>query len=721
MVRPTARILIAAALFAIEAGSATTGSPVTAWRAALGGGILAGPCFSRTGAIITGSLDGRLTALDHFNGTALWSVDLGAPVASTPLLAPSGALLVGAGTALMCIDNQTGATIWRAELGGAPSPAATGGDGNVFVGSTDGVVSAFTASGEPLWTYATDLYITGAPTPHGDVVFVASGDASVVALSASNGTLLWRSHAPSGPVSSPTVSIDGSMVYVSSLDGGLYALRSSSGETAWTAALPYAIISSPPALGRDGTVYVAHMNGWGLVVAFDGASGAQRWNVTVDDVGIWSTPAVSDAGGVFVASLSGNVSAITPDGVVSWQYPVGRSFAPPLLDDAGILFVGTEAGYVYALAESAPPPLKNATFSCASDWDCTLSGECVAGACVCDKPWTGPSCAVLKFLPAPPGALEPFLPLDYPTHQTWGCAPFMAPDGRACAYFDYVVGSWYNDTYVAPWSDLLQGSLGLACASDPLGPYTQQLPEAYVPFRESEFDAGFLQNSLMVKLADGGWLLVATTAPASVPRDMHDWSGSGGEQYVAVATAADPFGPWTRTNHTILVPSFSGFEQGVANNPALIQLADGTFSMQYRGGKDYGYGSCTLPTWNGTCTRPRVNQFANDTRFIKTEDGFSYKGPRGYILISHRCWDRGGGTKAISRDGLAWAWAGSDSYTYSVELTNGTTVTFSRREEPKLLFDATGRPTHMFNAVGDTRAPYKGGVSRWIVQALDYS
>ena len=247
------------------------------------------------------------------------------------------------------------------------------------------------------------------------------------------------------------------------------------------------------------------------------------------------------------------------------------------------------------------------------------------------------------------------------------------------------------------------------------------MPEAYVPFREFDFDAGFLQNSLVVKLADGSWLLVATTAPAAIPRDMHDWSGSGGEQYVAVATATDPMGPWTRTNHTILVPSFTGFEQGVANNPAVIQLEDGSFAMQYRGGKDYGYGSCTLPTWNGTCTRPSVNQFANDTRFIKTEDGFSYRGPRGYILLSHRCWGGGGGTKSISRDGLFWAWAGSDTYTYSMFLTNGTNVVFSRREEPKLLFDSSGRPTHMFNAVGDTHSLYEGGVSRWIVQALDYS
>lgn len=107
-----------------------------------------------------------------------------------------------------------------------------------------------------------------------------------------------------------------------------------------------------------------------------------------------------------------------------------------------------------------PPP---DPFTCASDWDCTLSGACVSGKCICDAPWTGTTCATLALKPAPPVAAVPFLPPDYPVHSTWGCAPFYAPNATPCFYYDNVIGNWTNKTQLVPPSDVEQGSLGLAC------------------------------------------------------------------------------------------------------------------------------------------------------------------------------------------------------------------------------------------------------------------
>ena len=138
-----------------------------------------------------------------------------------------------------------------------------------------------------------------------------------------------------------------------------------------------------------------------------------------------------------------------------------------------------------------PPP--DPLPPCASEWDCTLSGACVAGACVCDPPWTGPTCATLAFKPAPPVAAVPFVPPDYPTHSTWGCAPFFAPNSTPCFYYDNVIGNWSNKSQPAPPSDIIQGSLGLACAlgGDALGPYTLANASA-VRWRAGEFDDGEL-------------------------------------------------------------------------------------------------------------------------------------------------------------------------------------------------------------------------------------
>ena len=164
---------------------------------------------------------------------------------------------------------------------------------------------------------------------------------------------------------------------------------------------------------------------------------------------------------------------------------------------------------------------------------------------------------------------------------------------------------------------------------------------------------------------------------------------------------------------TVLPPDPGGFERGIANNPALLQLPDGRLVLTYRGGHDEGFGNCFAEDWRGPCVRPATNAFNADTRWMGTEDPFTYAAPRGggYIMLAHRFWGNGNGTKAVSRDGIHWVWASQNAHNYSVTLSDGKVTQFARREEPKLLFDAnTGLPTHLFNAV-----------SHIIVQELDYT
>lgn len=51
-------------------------------------------------------------------------------------------------------------------------------------------------------------------------------------------------------------------------------------------------------------------------------------------------------------------------------------------------------------------------------------------------------------------------------------------------------------------------------------------------------------------------------------------------------------------------------------------------------------------------------------------------------------------------------------------LTNGTELSFFRREEPKLLLSADGQPTALFNVVDDS---FLYNNTRIIVQELDYN
>ena len=75
------------------------------------------------------------------------------------------------------------------------------------------------------------------------------------------------------------------------------------------------------------------------------------------------------------------------------------------------------------------------------------------------------------------------------------------------------------------------------------------------------------------------------------------------------------------------------------------------------------------------------------------------------------------GGHLFSRDGTRWSPI-YRAYNTTVALEGGGSVTFQRRERPKLIFDAAGTPTHLFNAVFEE---YRGGYGRIIVQALDFT
>ena len=94
---------------------------------------------------------------------------------------------------------------------------------------------------------------------------------------------------------------------------------------------------------------------------------------------------------------------------------------------------------------------------------------------------------------------------------------------------------------------------------------------------------------------------------------------------------------------------------------------------------------------------------------INYEDPFVFQNSRGhFIMVLHR---QGGGeiephvgfgAKAFSTNGLDWHWTNEsmtgDVWNGSMTYTDGSTVTFAAREEPKL-YVANGQMEAMFNVV----------------------
>lgn len=80
---------------------------------------------------------------------------------------------------------------------------------------------------------------------------------------------------------------------------------------------------------------------------------------------------------------------------------------------------------------------------------------------------------------------------------------------------------------------------------------------------------------------------------------------------------------------------------------------------------------------------------------------------RGFFHGLFHSWkDPDVGAHAFSRNGLRWVSSNTTAYTLTVnaaeqgkEQGSAGTVTFARRERPKLLLDPSGNPTHLITAV----------------------
>lgn len=369
------------------------------------------------GAARDGRFDG---ALPRVRPAAIWTFATDGPVRSSPLLV-DGAIVFGSGDGnLYAVDATNGKERWRfatgAPVDGSPAYAAPrSGRPLIAVASRDGFLHAVDPmNGHERWKLAlgADLpfhwgwdFLLSTPAVDGDRVFVGSGNGEVLAVDAASGKVLWR-HATAGRVrSSPTV-VDG-VVYVGSFDGHLYALDAATGAERWkfategtkidseAAGFDRRSIQGSPAVSADQVVFGARD---GMFYGVDRATGAQRWRMDHGMPWVIASPAIADgkavvgssdgrfvtavdlaagkelwrsrtganqlsspavAGGVVVVGdFTGAVIGLDlANGRELWRFKTGDGvYASPLVVD-GTIFIGSDDGKLYALRGdlTAPP------------------------------------------------------------------------------------------------------------------------------------------------------------------------------------------------------------------------------------------------------------------------------------------------------------------------------------------------------------------------------
>jgi len=177
--------------------------------------------------------------------TLKWTRDLsgsGVQSISYPLIA-QGLVFVTTttennyGAKLMALNENTGATVWSANVGGTYYFADAAYDsGKIFVVNFDGLMRAFdAATGTLLWSINLpgQYAFTSAPTAVNGVVFEggAGSGGTVYAVDETNGAVLWTMPVENGDSSSPAVTLGS--VFVSYACPQAYAFNAVTGQLLW--------------------------------------------------------------------------------------------------------------------------------------------------------------------------------------------------------------------------------------------------------------------------------------------------------------------------------------------------------------------------------------------------------------------------------------------------------------------------------------------------------
>ncbi len=250
------------------------------WVFPTGQRIVASPT-AHGGAIVFGSDDGGVYAVDAVTGRQRWMQGTDGPVSSTPAIAGGRVYALSYDGHLYALDERSGEVLWKFATEGERRFEARGLHG--LRPRTQTFADMF------------DVYLSS-PVVADGAVFFGSGDGHLYAVDAVTGALRWRFRTGDVVHASPAFA-DG-VVYAGSWDGRFYAVDAKSGQQRWMfqAGVDPMIhnqqgFQSSPAI-VNGVVYTGCRDGH--VYALDARSGEERWRVATDASWVNASPAVSD-------------------------------------------------------------------------------------------------------------------------------------------------------------------------------------------------------------------------------------------------------------------------------------------------------------------------------------------------------------------------------------------------------------------------------------------
>ena len=268
----------------------------------------------------------------QLEGRPVWSVDLGPPTRSVPVIVDN-IIYIGGDFKLIALDAHTGHNLWETPTTGPvhTSPAVAG--NRLYIGLQDWRVLALDRhTGATLWEFTMQDGVAGSASVAQGMVYIGSMDGFLYALDAATGTLIWKFKTQEQALSPPA--IDAGTLFLSSTDGSLYALRARTGQSWLRYRTPDRLHDSP--VVANGLVYFPS-GGRIFAVASDAREMPGQYQLTLvwAQFWLWQFPVPRPPG------QPGGKWRFSPQ-----QLPGGIVSAPAVASEA--FYVGDTNGYFYA-------------------------------------------------------------------------------------------------------------------------------------------------------------------------------------------------------------------------------------------------------------------------------------------------------------------------------------------------------------------------------------
>jgi outer membrane protein assembly factor BamB len=237
------------------------------------------------GALLAGSMDGILFALDAASGEVLWQADLDGSILGTAVVATYGTngprvcvIEQGSGV-LHCLDFKTGDAVWQSEpverCDGSPG---VGGDAIIF-GSCASALHAFsTSTGDLLHEIPLggDAQVAGGVAVVGNAAYAGTRSGTIVRADLTSGNIAWdNTDCEAEAFSTPAVS--GQWVVFGCADGGVHGIDRETGDSRWT--FDAGRRASSPVIAGDKVVVEAS----GVLHLLTLEDGRELWSGEVSD------------------------------------------------------------------------------------------------------------------------------------------------------------------------------------------------------------------------------------------------------------------------------------------------------------------------------------------------------------------------------------------------------------------------------------------------------